>query len=239
MKKRIYLAVLTLLMAVLPAANASAATVARWDFNETSLAHPDYSGNGLTATSGNEVKSTVISGTNRAIHTDWISDIMTSTHPGRLTRVANSLPNADLLNPKTGNYAITVRFKNTQSYGNMIQKGQSGTRGGYFKWEMPSGQVTCLFRDANGVNLVVKTPADQNLKNQWATVKCSLIRGTNGTARSELALNGVTTARAGFKTFGSISNSTDITMMGKGNCNQSSVTCDYFAGDFDYVELTN
>ena len=61
--------------------------------------------------------------------------------PERLVQVNDSR-----LNPGNRDYAVTVRFRTTRSYGNMIQKGQSQTPGGYFKWEIPSGILMCLFR---------------------------------------------------------------------------------------------
>jgi len=246
MKKRsMLISLATFLMAFMPAVSAGAAPVARWDFNETTATHLDTSGNNLTANSGNEVQNGIAtpqSGNtpaSRGIRTVYVSDIMTALRPGRLTRVPVSNPNSNKLNPKTGNFSITLRFKNTQSYGNVLQKGQSATVGGYYKWEMPSGRLTCLFRDANKVDLVVKSSSTTSLKGAWHTVTCSIARGTNGTARAQMIVDGVVAQTTAYKTFGSISNNIDLTMMGKGNCNQTTTTCDYFAGDFDYLYIDN
>src|SRR4051794_37003131 len=93
---------------LLPATQASAATVpvARWDFNETTAVHRDSSGNGITATSGADVQNT-----GQYIHTVWVGDLFTAPHPGRLTRANNAR-----LNPGTGDFAVTVRFRTVQNY---------------------------------------------------------------------------------------------------------------------------
>ena len=36
---------------------------------------------------------------------------------------------------------------------------------------------------------------------------------------------------------GNISNSVPLTIAGKGNCNQVRITCDYWVGDIDYVQI--
>jgi hypothetical protein len=63
-------------------------------------------------------------------------------NPQRLVQV----PHNARLNPGTGDFAVEVRLRTTHSFGNVIQKGQSGSAGGYFKLQQPNGKVSCLFR---------------------------------------------------------------------------------------------
>ena len=75
-------------------------------------------------------------------------------------------------------------MRTTKPLGNIIQKGQSSTPGGYFKIQAPNGIVQCLFRGAGGSRAVGS-------------------------------------GRAG----------------GKVSRNQTTVTCDYYVGDLDYVRI--
>ena len=36
---------------------------------------------------------------------------------------------------------------------------------------------------------------------------------------------------------GTIANTRPVTIAGKGNCDQVTITCDYFSGDIDYVRI--
>jgi hypothetical protein len=57
--------------------------------------------------------------------------------PQRLVQVANR----SALNPGTGTYVVTIRMRTTQDFGNIVQKGQAGAKGGYWKLENPHGVV--------------------------------------------------------------------------------------------------
>jgi hypothetical protein len=218
-----------------PAYATATTTIADWEMNEATGAHvmADSSGNGINGTIGSAVHTGFVF--NGATGYDW-----TSTNPNqpppkpeRLVQVPDSR-----LNPGSRDYAVTVRFRTTHSYGNMIQKGQSATPGGYFKWEIPNGQLMCLFRsrDASGHLLgekSVKSPIGKPLNDgAWHTVRCE-----KTVDRVTMTIDGTTTVQSSHGTIGSIANNVPLTIAGKLNCDQVSVTCDYFAGDIDYVRI--
>ena len=95
--------------------------------------------------------------------------------PERLVTVNDSR-----LNPGNRDYAITMRFRTTRSYGNMIQKGQSQTPGGYFKWEIPSGILTCLFRSRE---LERQRSWARSRSSRPRTCRSTTARGTRSGAR--------------------------------------------------------
>jgi hypothetical protein len=51
-----------------------------------------------------------------------------------------------------------------------------------------------------------------------------------------MIIDGVVTGRNRNAT-GTIANTRPVTIGGKGNCDQVEITCDYFAGDIDYVKV--
>lgn len=207
-------------------------TVARWEMNEGTNATTmhDSSGNGIHGQIGS------------AVQTNWTFDAATGyrwvhtrpntppAQPERLVTVSDSR-----LNPGTDDFAITIRFRTTHSYGNMIQKGQATTVGGYFKWQIPNGRVTCLFRGVGGGGEILTksvhsgpTPLNDG---DWHTVRCE--RRDNQvvmTVDNDLV-------RRGTGPTGSISNTYPLTIAGKLNCDQIEVTCDYFAGEIDWVHI--
>jgi hypothetical protein len=151
--------------------------------------------------------------------------------PERLVQVPD-----DRLNPGSRDYAVTVRFRTTHSYGNMIQKGQSETPGGYFKWEIPKGRLMCLYRsrDSRG-NLLgqkaVTAPVPLN-DGAWHTVRCE-----KTVDRVTMTIDGTTVVRSSRSTIGPIANTMPLSIGGKVACDQVRVTCDYFAGDIDWVRI--
>jgi hypothetical protein len=50
----------------------------------------------------------------------------------------------------TGRCGAAVRLRTANNFGNVIQKGQSGAAGGYFKFQQPNGKISCLFRGSAG-----------------------------------------------------------------------------------------
>ena len=209
--------------------------LAEWQMNEPRGARTmiDSSGNGIHGAIGSDVVTgyTILGATGY----NWPHTAPNAPppRPGRLIQVSDSR-----LNPGSRDYAITVRFRTTHSYGNMIQKGQSTTPGGYFKWEIPRGRLTCLFRsrDQNG-NIIgeksVKSPLDMPLNDgDWHTVRCEKTAD-----RVTMTIDGSVTvsSRRGF--IGPISNTFPLTIAGKLRCDQVDVTCDYFAGQIDYIRI--
>jgi Laminin G domain len=141
----------------------------------------------------------------------------------------------DDLNPGSGDYAVTVRFRTTHSAGNLIQKGQAGARGGYFKLQNVSGKITCLFRgrDSNGNVLSEAVNSGSVALNDgaWHVLTCERL-----TDRVVMTIDDTRTRRALGPT-GTISNGNPLSLGGKWNCDQVKITCDYWSGDFDYVTI--
>lgn len=117
--------------------------------------------------------------------------------------------------------------------GNLIQKGQNGTRGGYFKIELPAGKVTCLFKDASGVQRAVTSPGKYN-DGQFHVIRCERL----AVGGISLYIDGVRVARNTART-GHIENSIDLSIAGKASCTNlpNQTSCDYFVGDIDYVQI--
>ena len=123
-----------------------------------------------------------------------------------------------------------MRLRTTHSFGNVIQKGQSGSAGGYFKLQQPNGKISCLFRGSAGGSTASSGTTRVN-DGQWHTVRCE-----RSSASVVMTVDGVVTGRNRNPT-GSIANARPITIAGKLNCDQVQTTCDYFAGDLDYVKI--
>ena len=219
-----------------PSAQAlSPVLLAHWQMNEPAGATTtlDSSGNGIHGTRGAAVQSGYVINNATAYHWDNVSPTAPPPKPERLVQINDSR-----LNPGSRDFAITVRFRTTRSYGNMIQKGQSQTPGGQFKWEIPSGRLTCLFRsrDQNG-NVIgeksVKSPLAMPLNDgAWHVVRCE-----KTVDRVTMTIDGTTTVQSNRGFIGSISNSYPVTIGGKLNCDQVEITCDYFTGDMDWVKI--
>jgi hypothetical protein len=235
---------LTLLVAVLstaftiittpPALADASVVIADWQMNEPVGARvmTDASGNNINGTIGSAVRTGFV--LNGATGYQWTSVNPTAPppKPERLVQVNDSR-----LNPGNRDYAVTVRFRTTHSYGNMIQKGQSTTPGGYFKWQIPSGRLNCLYRSRDQAgNLIghvaINSPANMPLNDgAWHTVRCE-----RRVDRVIMTIDGTTTVQKLGRT-GPISNNYPLTIGGKLNCDQVSVTCDYFAGEIDWVRI--
>ena len=87
------------------------------------------------------------------------------------------VPHSPRLNPGSGDFAVEFRMRTTHSFGNVIQKGQSGSAGGYFKLQQPNGKISCLFRGSAGsstasagstVRRAARTTARAPAKSPWA-----------------------------------------------------------------------
>ena len=207
---------------------AATITIALYEMNEPagSTVLVDSSGSGLNGTIGSEVlEGTVVMGAT-AHRFQYLKPNTPPAHPGHL----DTVPNTSKLDPGTADFAVSMRVRWTHNFGNMIQKGQSGGAGGYFKWEAPSGVVKCLFRDSNRVSKTAssKTPLNDG---QWHTIRCE-----RTAAGVTMTVDGVKRSTAMGKT-GSISNPKPLTIAGKGTCDQITVTCDYFVGDIDWIRI--
>lgn len=210
------------LVAVGVPASAGAATMttlARWSMNESPGSHTlvDSSGHGMNGTIGSEV---VLNG---AVHTfRFLKPNTPPAHPQHIDVVNDSR-----LNPGTREYSITIRARWTSALGNIVQKGQAGATGGYFKLQATNGLVQCLFRGSLGSGGVGSKRALND--GRWHVITC-----TRTATAVSMTVDGVVTMTIMHAT-GSVSNSVPLTIAGKSNCDQVKITCDYFAGQIDYV----
>jgi hypothetical protein len=142
----------------------------------------------------------------------------------------------DRLNPGTADYTVTIRLRTVHDYGNIIQKGQAGSKGGYFKFQNVKGKISCMFRgkDSNGNTVSKSVNTGTTLLNDgaWHTLRCERTAD-----KVELWIDNNVKPRRGLGPTGNISNNVPVTIGGKLNCDQVKVTCDYFSGDVDYVKI--
>jgi concanavalin A-like lectin/glucanase superfamily protein len=135
------------------------------------------------------------------------------------------------LDPGKGAFTIVIRYRTTHGYGNILQKGQATSAGGQVKLQQPGGRLTCMFRTAGG--MATAGSGSVNMRSgAWHTVRC--VRTATSVT---MYVDGKRTGRSTHHT-GNLDNSMPWTIGGKPVCNGTSVDCDYFAGDVDYVRLT-
>lgn len=138
----------------------------------------------------------------------------------------------DNLNPLTANIKIEVRLKvatpprNGASY-DILRKGTSGLKAGYYKLELrgtSSGMTAaCIFKNGSGVVGTVTTPIPSKT---WLTIACTKTAKT-----VSVAVNG-STKKTVSKTLGSLSNTADVNIGGKGD------GTDVFHGLMDKASIT-
>jgi len=213
------------------AAPASAATLANWQMNEGPNASVmvDSSGH-VNGTIGSAVVTGFTFNGATGYHWPFTSPTQPPAKPERIVQASSST-----LNPGSGNYTVAIRYRTTKHFGNIVQKGQAGSSGGYFKLENPNGKLTCVFRGTNSSgNFQRKQVVSGVLSDgKWHVARCAR------TAKAlTLTIDGkvVATARG---SSGNISNTRPISIGGKLNCDQVHTTCDYFTGDIDYVKISN
>jgi hypothetical protein len=91
--------------------------------------------------------------------------------PGR-SRAPGDGAHDNRLNPGSGDFAVELRMRTTHSFGNVIQKGQAGARGGYWKFQQPSGKSSCLFRGSAGSGTASAGSTVRVDDGNWHTVRC-------------------------------------------------------------------
>jgi len=217
----------TVLGTASPAGAAATTLVASWQMNEPAHASvmTDSSGHGINGTIGSTVQTGVVTAGATGYKWPFKKPTALPVEPQRLITVSNSA-----LNPGVRDYAVTFRYRTTQPFGNVIQKGQNASKGGYFKFEQPSGFMTCLFKDGAGSQRAVKSKIATN-NGGWHTIRCE--RTQTGLT---MTIDGTTSYRLAGAT-GSIANSVPLTIGGKSNCDQVTTTCDYFTGQIDWVKI--
>ncbi len=213
------------IVSVTSAESASAATtVGLWGMNESSTTTKafDASGNRHHGTVGSEVQTGVkFSGGSGYRFPTWNSSA--AAHEV-------IVPHTSKLDPGPGKYAVTIRMRFARTYSNVLQKGQSGTPGGYWKLVVASGKARCLFRTETGSQVTVTSKTALN-NSAWHTIRC----GRSGSTVSMIVDGKTQEVRKGLS--GSISNTWEVAIGGKSRCDGVKVGCDFFAGDVDYVRI--
>jgi hypothetical protein len=215
-------------------ANASLQTVASYQMNEGpgAAVMEDSQPFGLDGTIGTSAGSDVITGATHAGSTGyrwpWAAPDTSPLRPERIIVVDTD----EHLNPGSAAFAIEIRYRTTEQFGNIVQKGQSLTQGGYWKMEQNNGVPSCLFRSTqqNQGTVIAPVPLADG---QWHTVRCERLAGevrmfVDGSAQP---VDRQTHA------VGAIANGFPMSIGGKSQCNQQAVGCDYFTGDIDYVQI--
>ncbi len=147
-------------------------------------------------------------------------------NPARIIQVPDS---ADI-EPLSDTFTIEIRFRTKETFGNITQKGQSTSVGGQWKIQNPEGRPSCLFKGSLGRVSTRSKVALNDL--QWHTLSC-----VRTPTEVRMYVDGVFMNRQRGSS-GHIDNALPMTIGGKINCNQTTVTCDYFSGQIDYIRLT-
>ncbi len=121
-----------------------------------------------------------------------------------------------------------MKYSGGANFTNVLQKGQSGTKGGFYKVEINRGKVVCLFRGSGG-QAAIGSPKLWDGK--LHTVTCD--RTATGVT---MTVDGRQTARTNRRT-GTIGNTAPLVIGGKPWCNQTTVECDYYAGFVGRVQV--
>jgi hypothetical protein len=135
------------------------------------------------------------------------------------------------LDPGRGTFTVVVKYRSTHSEGNLAQKGQATNSGGQVKLEQVGSALSCSFRTSAGAATAGSGTVVMN-NGTWHTVRC--VRTATSVT---MYVDGQRTSRSTTST-GNLDNTMPWTIGGKPKCNGSSVDCDYFAGDVDYLRLT-
>lgn len=148
-------------------------------------------------------------------------------HPEHLV----TIPDEPSVDPGMDDYSMEIRYRTTNKFGNLIQKGQATTSGGQMKIQLPKGRPSCYYKGSAG-RVGIGAPASMTLNDgAWHTLKC-----TRTATQVQLYVDGQLVGRKNGVS-GNIDNTFPISIGGKPKCDQIKVTCDYFGGDVDYVRI--
>ncbi len=165
---------------------------------------------------------------------NWVHRCPTCT-PVDDTRVIEVQDPLSLTEPVDPNvtYALEFQIRTTYLAGNVMQKGHSSAKGGQIKVQNVGGDVQCLFKGANGVRVGTGSSKVAPLNDGvWHDVRC-----VHTATKVQEYVDGVLVA-AKIGSTGPITNTAPFSMGGKTNCNQTTVTCDYYSGDLDAVTIS-
>ena len=219
-------------------ATASADVIANYEMEEgvgdTVLV--DSGPNALNGTIGSLVTRRVFVGTDDYGFT--FSGPRTVANHERLANV----PDDVRLDPGTQPYRVSVRFRTTNGADpNIVQKGQSGQTGGYWKVVLHKGWPRCHFRDSRGVTKAIGF-VDKGFPDyvkagdgKWHTLICERladgVRATIDPGDPEGATNFLRGA------IGTIDSKRPLSIGGKTDCNVVTVGCDYFDGSIAWIRI--
>ena len=221
------LAVTVWAAAISPSGATGSGIVADWQMNEPAGASVlvDSGPNGLHGRIGSSVQAGVIDGPSVVHRFSLVAPDTSPLDPERLDLVAHD----DRLNPGDDDVALTVRLRTTSPQGNVVQKGQALSTGGYVKLDMDDGRIACLFKGSEGA--VHVRSAVSIADGVWHEVRCVRTRD-----EVVLSIDGLLADRRRSAS-GVVANTWPFAIAGKSSCNQGSVGCDYFSGDIDRVLL--
>jgi hypothetical protein len=212
------------------ASAAGLSTITDWELNESAGAAVmhDSSANGINGSIGSDVVTGVTYNGASGYRFPYVEPSQLSgPEPQRLVQV-----DGGQLNPGTRDFAVTIRYRTGYQGQNLLQKGQAATSGGDFKLDSADGGggvLDCMFRGPQGR---LKVTSVKSLDDgQWHTVRCE----RTSSAVTMMVDGTVTDRQSGWT--GNISNSVPLTIGGKLDCNATTVDCDYFAGDINYVSV--
>lgn len=203
---------------------ASAATVvADWQLDEPAGATVmvDGTSNHLDGTVGAHVRTGVVVGSS---HGYRFPAGVTSVDPAHLVTV----PDSALLDPGSQDLAITLRLQTTGQNANVLQKGQAGQVGGFYKVEVVNGKASCTFKGASGIGVAASLASIAD--GVPHVVTCA--RTSTGV---QVTVDGAT--RTAPKPTGAIDNTAPVSIGGKVSCNTSTNPCQYFGGFVDSVTV--
>ena len=210
--------------------------VGDWQMNETSgQTMVDSSGNGLNGYIGRSVRINYPTPTGKGYHFEGPLNVQNRE---RLALVDDT----PMLDPGTGTYSVSVRFRTTGSRPNILQKGQSEDSGGYWKLVIHTGWPRCHYRDENHNTKAIgfyKSP-NPNAKvddGDWHTLRC--VRNLTNVCVYLDEGTPSAMSRCIKGSIGRIDNKWPLSIGGKLRCDpaRASTTCDYFNGDIDWVRI--
>ena len=217
-----------------PTAASAAQPVTDWELNEgpDATVMVDSSGNGLDGHIGSDVQTGASTPSGLGY---TFSGPTSGQNPERLVTVADD----PRLDPGTEAYAVTIRFRTFAAEPNIVQKGQAGQAGGFWKLVLKQGWPRCHFRDGNGNTKAigfVNGPSSWKANDgQWHTVRCE--RLTNG-VRVTLDYGDPDAVSKFIRgAIGRVDNSRPFAIGGKVNCAAADVGCDYFNGKIDWITV--
>ncbi len=219
------------MVSLVPAAAATPAdgtATLQWEMNEApgATTMQDSGGQGVDGSIGSEVQTGEVYDGATGYRFPYLQPNQPPAHPEHLV----SVPDNAALNPDSGNYSVEIRYRTTHAFGNLIQKGQSTTKGGQIKIQLPGGRPQCYFKGSGGKDGAGwRTPINDG---QWHTLLC--VRTPESVV---LYVDGVQRGKKVGPT-GVLSNTYPLTIGGKPYCDQVQVSCDYFSGQVDYVHIT-